>query len=87
VVVGLSTDKPQALPVVQRIMSAFAYPAILAAGAPVNGFGTPTELPATVVIGPDGVVRAIVTGESGLLTEQRLSDLVEPLLPQRPNRL
>ncbi len=82
VVVGLSTDKPQAQALAQRIMSNFSYPAIMGATAPVNGFGMPSEVPVTLIIGPDGVVRAIVNGEGGLLTEQRLAALVEPLLPR-----
>ena len=82
VVVGLSTDKPQALPMAQRIMSAYAYPSIMGATAPVNGYGMPSEVPVTVIIGPDGIVRAIVSGENGLLTPDRLAALVEPLLPR-----
>ena len=46
----------------------------------------PSEVPVTLIIGPDGVVRAIVNGEGGLLTEQRLAALVEPLLPRMESR-
>ena len=81
VVLGLSTDKPQAQAMAQRIMSSFSYPAIMGSTAAVNGFGMPSEVPVTLIIGPDGIVRAIVDGEGGLLTEQRLAALVEPLLP------
>ena len=86
VVLGLSTDKPQAMAIAQRIMSNFSYPAIMGSTAAVNGFGMPSEVPVTLIIGPDGVVRAIVNGEGGLLTEQRLAALVEPLLPRMESR-
>ncbi len=79
-VIGLSADRPRDLGDVQRVMSVFSYPAALLATAPVNGFGAPRSLPQTLVIGPDGVVRAMIGGEGGLLTEARLAALVEPLL-------
>ncbi len=82
VVVGLTEDKPQALPMAQRIMGSFAYPALPAATASVDGFGMPPSLPVTVIVGPDGVVRSIFSGMNGLLTEETLAALVEPLLPR-----
>jgi thiol-disulfide isomerase/thioredoxin len=87
VVVGLTEDKPQALPMAERIMGGFAYPAVPAATAQADGFGMPPSLPVTVVIGPDGVVRTIFSGVNGLLTEETLAALVEPLLPYRPRPL
>ena len=87
VVVGLSEDKPQALPMAQRIMSGLGYPAVPAATAQADGFGMPPSLPVTVIIGPDGVVRTIFSGVNGLLTEDTLAALVEPLLPFRPHPL
>ncbi len=83
VVVGLSEDKPQALPMAERIMGSLAYPAVPAATAQADGFGMPPSLPVTVIIGPDGVVRTIFSGVNGLLTEETLAALVEPLLPGR----
>jgi thiol-disulfide isomerase/thioredoxin len=87
VVVGLTEDKPQALPMAERIMGAFAYPAVPAATAQADGFGMPPSLPVTVIIGPDGVVRSIFSGVNGLLTEETLAALVEPLLPRRAHPL
>ncbi len=83
VVVGLTEDKAQALPMAQRIMGAFTYPALPAATAQTDGFGMPPSLPVTVIIGPDGVVRTIFSGVTGLLTEETLAALVDPLLPRR----
>jgi thiol-disulfide isomerase/thioredoxin len=83
-VVGLTEDKPQALPMAARIMGSFAYLAVPAATAQADGFGMPPSLPVTVIIGPDGVVRTIFSGMNGLLTEETLAALVEPLLPRRP---
>ena len=54
VVVGLTEDKPQALPMAQRIMGSFVYPAVPAATATEDGFGMPPSLPVTVVIGRTG---------------------------------
>jgi len=82
-VVGLSTDKPPALPLAGRIADGVGYPILAAANARADGFGMPRELPATVIIDPAGIVRAIVTGEGGLLTQQRLAALVQPYLPRR----
>jgi cytochrome c biogenesis protein CcmG/thiol:disulfide interchange protein DsbE len=82
VVIGLDEDKPQALPMAERIMNGAAYPALPAATAQADGFGMPPSLPVTVIIGPDGVVRTIFSGVNGLLTEQTLAALVEPLLPR-----
>jgi cytochrome c biogenesis protein CcmG/thiol:disulfide interchange protein DsbE len=87
VVVGLSEDKPQALPMAERIMDGLAYPALPAATAQADGFGMPPSLPVTVIIGPDGVVRTIFSGVNGLLTEETLAALVEPLLPVKPRPL
>jgi hypothetical protein len=47
----------------------------------------PPSLPVTVIIGPDGVVRTIFSGVNGLLTEETLAALVEPLLPVKPRPL
>lgn len=86
VVMGLSIDKPEAQPMAERVMSAFSYPAVMGAAARVNGFGVPDSVPATVVIGPDGIVRTIFTGQNGLLTQDILAALVEPLLPPNTRR-
>lgn len=85
-VIGLSADRPRDLSDVRRVMSAFSYPAALLANASVNGFGAPSGLPITIVVGPDGIVRTVVDGDSGLLTQTRLAALVDPLLPKPTTR-
>jgi hypothetical protein len=60
-------------------MRQFAYPALLAADASVNGFGPPLAVPTTWIIDSQGVVRARILAA---VTEQTLSQAVLPLLPR-----
>lgn len=82
VLVGISVDRSRDRDQVQKVMAAFSYPAAMLSDASANGFGRPNELPATYVIGPDGIVRdkLIPTDDTGISTRQ-LEDAVLPLLP------
>ena len=80
VLVGVSVDEPHDRKEVVEIMRQFAYPAVLAANARVNGFGPPLAVPMTWIIDRSGVLRGrLVAGNA--VTEQSLSQAVLPLLP------
>ncbi len=78
--VGVSVDDRDDRKEVAEVMRQFAYPAVLAAAARVNGFGPPLAVPMTWIIDPAGVVRArLVSGSA--VTERALAEAVLPLLP------
>jgi peroxiredoxin len=81
---GLSIDEPSDAAQVQQVMRQFSYPAALASGARVNGFGDPIAVPITYVIDAKGVIRAQLQAEgpSGV-SEQALQAAVLPLLGRR----
>jgi len=80
VLVGVSVDDRHDRKQVVEVMHPFAYPAVLASTARVNGFGPPLAVPMTWIIDSTGVVRArLVSGNA--VTEQALSEAVLPLLP------
>ncbi len=78
--IGVSVDDAHDKAAVARIMKQFSYPAALATGAKINGFGPPLAVPMTWVIDAGGIVRARLLAARGV-TEQSLSDTVLPLLP------
>jgi thiol-disulfide isomerase/thioredoxin len=81
VLLGVSVDVAQKRPAVIGIMQKFSYPAALAAGAKVDGFGPALAVPMTWVIDATGGVRAcLVSGTA--VTEESLSRAVLPLLPR-----
>jgi cytochrome c biogenesis protein CcmG/thiol:disulfide interchange protein DsbE len=81
VVIGLSADRPRDEADVRRAMQGLAYPAMIARRAAVNGLGPPTALPETIVVGADGVVRAVLAPREGApLTADQLEAVVAPLL-------
>jgi len=69
VLVGLSADRPRDAATVDRVMSAFSYPAIVLKNAKVDGFTPPNILPVTYVIDAKGIVRSAL-----LYTDKPLSD-------------
>jgi len=75
--VGVSVDDRHDRKQVVEIMRQFAYPAVLASSAGVNGFGPPLAVPMTWVIDTQGVVRARLVSA---VTEQALAQAVLPLL-------
>ena len=79
--IGISSDRARDREGVQKVMSGFSYPAAMMSDATANGFGRPTELPITYIIGPDGVVhdKLVPTDESGISTAT-LEGAVLPLL-------
>jgi thiol-disulfide isomerase/thioredoxin len=83
VLIGVSVDAAADRPAVAAIMEKLSYPAALAAGAKVNGFGPPLAVPMTWIIDSRGIVRSrLVSGSA--VTEKSLSQAVLPLLAQKP---
>ena len=78
--VGVSVDDSHDRAQVAAIMRQFAYPAVLATTARVNGFGPPLAVPMTWIIDTSGVVRARLVSANGV-TDQTLAQTVLPLLP------
>lgn len=74
--VGLSADRLRDLGDVRRVIKAFGYPSLIAANAKANGFGAPTTLPVTFVIGPDGAIKAILVPANAPLTAGQLTNAV-----------
>jgi len=58
VLVGLSADRLRDAATVDRVMSAFSYPALLLKAAKTDGFTPPNVLPVTYVIDAKGIVRS-----------------------------
>ena len=81
-VIGLSADDPRDRKSVVKAMQGLSYPAALASDAKVDGFGSPTTLPMTYVVGSDGIVAAILKPGKSAITEESLTRVVLPLLPQ-----
>jgi len=75
--VGVSVDDRHDQKEVVEVMRRFAYPAVLASSAKVNGFGPPLAVPMTWVIDAQGVVRARLVSA---VTEEALVQTVLPLL-------
>ncbi len=69
VLVGLSADRPRDAATVDRVMSAFSYPAIILKDAKVDGFTAPNILPVTYIIDANGIVRSAL-----LYTDKPLSE-------------
>jgi thiol-disulfide isomerase/thioredoxin len=82
--IGLSADRSREQSDVRKVMQSFSYPAAMLDDAKVNGFGTPSVLPLTVVVDANGVLRAKLTPDEIPVTEQSLSAAVLPLLPEKP---
>lgn len=78
VLVGVSVDDQHDRKEVVEVMHQFAYPAVLASSAKVNGFGPPLAVPMTWVIDAQGTMRARLVSA---VTEQALEQAVLPLLP------
>jgi len=77
---GLSADRKRDRKDVLAMARGLHYPVAFASEAVENGFGTPSVLPVTYLIGPDGVLRAVFLPTSKL-SEETLESAVKPLLP------
>jgi len=75
---GRSRERGEA----REAMQAFSYPAAMLSDAKKNGFGGPDALPVTYVVDREGVVRARLTPDKAGLTEQHLTDVIDPLLDE-----
>ncbi|MGO8917457.1 MAG: TlpA disulfide reductase family protein [Stellaceae bacterium] len=79
--IGISADRPRDRGDVVKVMHAFAYPAAMLRDAKVNGFGNPAALPVTYIVDAAGIVRAVMTPDKVVITEESLKQAVTPLLP------
>lgn len=82
--IGLSTDSSHARSAASKMMSSVSYPAAMLIDAERDGFGSPADLPTTIVIGPQGIVRAELKPSDGPLTAGRLSKVIGPMLKAAP---
>ena len=85
--IGLSADRPHDRSDVQKVMQSFSYPAAMLDDAKVNDFGTPSELPKTIVIDGHGIVRAELTPDQTAVTEQESVGSGAPAAAARNPRL
>ena len=81
--VGLSADRKRDKKDVLAMARRLHYPVAFASEARENGFGTPSVLPVTYLIDPDGIVRAVFLPTSKM-SKQTLEAAVKPLLPGTP---
>jgi len=80
---GLSADRKRDRKDALSMARGLHYPVAFAAEAEENGFGTPSILPVTYVIGPDGLLRAVFLPTTTKLSVGILEAVVKPLLPRR----
>ena len=81
--VGLSADRKRDRKDVLAMAHGLHYPVAVASEARENGFGTPSVLPVTYLIGPDGILRAVFLPTSKM-SKETLEAAVKPLLPGTP---
>ncbi len=75
-VVGLSFDTRRDVGAVRQAMAGLSFPTALAARARINAFGTPGELPQTLVIDAQGRIVARFAGGHPPLSEAALAQAV-----------
>jgi cytochrome c biogenesis protein CcmG, thiol:disulfide interchange protein DsbE len=78
--IGISADRPRDRGDVVKVMQAFSYPAAMLGDVKVNGFGRPAALPLTYIVDAAGIVRAVMTPDKVVVTEDSLKQAVTPLL-------
>jgi cytochrome c biogenesis protein CcmG, thiol:disulfide interchange protein DsbE len=76
--IGISVDRERDLEKVRKVMAKLAYPVATLKGITVDGFGPPTGVPITWIIGTDGQVRDMMID----VRDELLNGLVLPLLPR-----
>jgi thiol-disulfide isomerase/thioredoxin len=84
--IALSADRSRDRRAVVKFMEPFGFPAAMASDASVNGFGAPKALPRTIIVGRDGVVRAVFDPDVQAVTEDSLTKAIAPLLGTAPTR-
>ncbi|HUL02003.1 MAG TPA: TlpA disulfide reductase family protein [Gemmatimonadales bacterium] len=83
-VLGLSLDRKRDRKDVLSAARGLHYPVAFASDAERNGFGAPSMLPVTYVIGPDGMLRAVFLPTSPKLSVESIEAAARPLLPDAP---
>jgi peroxiredoxin len=79
-VIAPSVDKSRKRDEVRDVMKSVAFPATLLDDATVNDFGKPSAIPVTYIIDGKGILRARLTPDQQAITENELSDVVQPLI-------
>ncbi len=70
--IGVSADRPHDRKEVEQAMQSLSYPVAMLEDAKDNGFGAPTTLPETFVVGGNGVVRARFLRDTGGVTVEKV---------------
>jgi len=74
--IGISVDRPDRRPRVQKVMTAFAYVGAMLSDVTTREFDPPDGVPSTYVVDRDGIVRDSFIA----IDEALLADVVVPLL-------
>ena len=80
--IALSVDRPRDKEDVLKAARGFPFPVGMLNEAKTNDFGSPASLPVTYVIGQDGIIKAVLGGDSSELSEKDLDSLIRSLLPK-----
>ena len=78
--IGVSADRDRDRPKVVKAAQVLHYPVAMIGETTANGFGTPEGLPVTYIVDKKGVVRAVMTPETGDITAETLDRAIAPLL-------
>jgi peroxiredoxin len=82
--VGVSVDRSRDRQAVLKAALALHYPVALLADATTDGFGKPSVLPVTYIVDRKGIVRAVMTPGTVVVTDEALERAVAPFLPGNP---
>ncbi|MGH6989670.1 MAG: TlpA family protein disulfide reductase [Stellaceae bacterium] len=86
VLIGISVDRWANRGKVTAAMRRLGFPSAMLNAVSANGFGVPTAIPVTYVIGRGGLLRAILRPDTTPMTAQSLARFVLPLLRRNAPR-
>jgi len=79
-VIAVSIDRPNMREKAGKIMERFTYRAVLLRDAKTSGLEAPQAVPVTYVVDKDGMLRDILRPDTKPVTQENLSEVIEPLL-------
>lgn len=79
-VIALSLDRSGGKSKAQKIMQSFSYPAAFADDVEVNTLVRPSVLPFGYIINKKGMIAAIINSQEGVISRQKLYEIIGPLL-------
>lgn len=79
-IIAVNQDDPDSLDKVKTVMAAFRFPAALDRQVKRDRYGRVSELPVSIVIDREGIVRADSRQGNWVFDAQRLDQIVTPLL-------